>query len=549
MTDENKNLYDLVVVGGGPAGLSAAIYMARARYRVLVVEKEKMGGQITITSEIVNYPGVALTSGKALTEEMRLQAEAFGAEFAMAEVIGMELEGDIKTLHTTAGDFRALGVVLALGANPRKLGFKGEKEYQGRGVAYCATCDGEFFTGMDVFVIGGGFAAVEEGIFLTKYARKLRMIVRGDDFTCAKTVADEVKNHPQIEVHFNTEITEVKGDGVLNYAHFKNSKTGEEWSYTPEDGKGFGVFVFAGYVPNTAWLPASVEKNEQGYILTDQNQKTNLNGVYAAGDVCVKNLRQVVTAVADGAVAATSLEKQVAELHQKLQIPELGTAGADLARLHKKPAPAAANDGDSGFLGAQVRAQLADVFSRFESPVILRAWLDESALSGEMSGFLSEVETLSEHIRVETASGEPGDRLLPSIEICRENGESSGIQFHGVPGGHEINSFVIAMYNVAGPGQAVDEAVRARIQGIEKDLEVQVMVSLSCTMCPEVVMATQRAASLSPHIRAEMIDLAHYPALKEKYNVMSVPCMVVNGSKVVFGKKSLPEVAEILAEA
>ena len=167
-----KNLYDVIIAGGGPAGLSAAIYMARARYRVLVMEKEKIGGQITITSEIVNYPGVKKTSGKELTESMRLQAEAFGAEFAIGEVVSMELGEEMKILHTTKGDFSALGVIIATGANPRKLGFKGEKEFQGRGVAYCATCDGEFFTDMEVFVIGGGFAAAEEGIFLTKYAKR-----------------------------------------------------------------------------------------------------------------------------------------------------------------------------------------------------------------------------------------------------------------------------------------------------------------------------------------------------------------------------------------
>ena len=158
----NEDLYDVIIAGAGPAGLSAAIYMARARYRVLVMEKEKIGGQITITSEIVNYPGVERTSGRELTRSMKEQAEVFGAELLMAEVLDMELEQDVKVLHTTAGKYRALGVVLATGANPRKLGFKGEKEFQGRGVAYCATCDGEFFAGLEVFVIGGGFAAVEE---------------------------------------------------------------------------------------------------------------------------------------------------------------------------------------------------------------------------------------------------------------------------------------------------------------------------------------------------------------------------------------------------
>ena len=166
--EQKEKLYDVIIIGGGPAGLSAAIYTARARYRVLVVEKAGVGGQITITSEVVNYPGVESASGSELTRAMKKQAENFGAEFLMAEVLDVELEGDIKTLHTTAGDYQALGVVIATGANPRKLGFKGEKEFQGRGVAYCATCDGEFFTGMEVFVIGGGFAAVGGGLFLTK---------------------------------------------------------------------------------------------------------------------------------------------------------------------------------------------------------------------------------------------------------------------------------------------------------------------------------------------------------------------------------------------
>ena len=171
--ETQERLYDVIVVGAGPAGLSAAIYAARAKYKVIVLDKSGIGGQISITSEIVNYPGVEQSGGKELTEHMRVQAEGFGAEFAIAEVLDMELQKDIKLLRTTKGEYEALGVILAPGANPRKLGFKGEKEFQGRGVAYCATCDGEFFTGKEVFIIGGGFAAVEEGIFLTKYAKKV----------------------------------------------------------------------------------------------------------------------------------------------------------------------------------------------------------------------------------------------------------------------------------------------------------------------------------------------------------------------------------------
>ena len=266
-----RGQYDVIVVGAGPAGLSAALYAARAKYRVLVLEKEKMGGQITITSEIVNYPGVEKTDGTELTEQMRRQAEAFGAEFAMAEVTGIDLDGDIRTVKTDKGEYRAPGIVLAVGANPRKLGFVGEQEYQGRGVAYCATCDGEFFTGMDVFVIGGGFAAAEEAVFLTKYAKKVTIIVREEDFTCAKAVADKAKNHEKIEVHYETEIVEAAGDGLLRRARFKDNASGGEWTYEAPEGTSFGIFVFAGYVPDTKWLEGFVELDGQGYIITDRN--------------------------------------------------------------------------------------------------------------------------------------------------------------------------------------------------------------------------------------------------------------------------------------
>ena len=184
-----NQVYDAIIVGGGPAGLSSAIYLARAKYSVLVIEQEKIGGQITITSEVVNYPGVLEASGSSLTETMRKQAQKFGAEFKIAHVKSLNMDGNIKTIMTDQGNFQAIGVVLATGANPRKLGFKGEKEFQGRGIAYCATCDGEFFEGCELFVIGGGFAACEEAIFLTQYATEVTMIVREEDFTCAKTIA------------------------------------------------------------------------------------------------------------------------------------------------------------------------------------------------------------------------------------------------------------------------------------------------------------------------------------------------------------------------
>ncbi|MDO4569801.1 MAG: FAD-dependent oxidoreductase [Planctomycetia bacterium] len=542
----SPNFYDLIIIGAGSAGLSAAIYMARAKYKVLVLEKEQIGGQIRITDELVNYPGILRTDGRELTSRMREQAEAFGAEFALAEVLNMNLEGDIKKLSTTRGEYQALAVVLAVGANPRKVGFKGEKEFQGHGVAYCATCDGEFFSGKPVFVLGGGFAAVEEGIFLAKYASHVRLVVRGENFSCAKTVADKLLGMKNVDAIFNTELVELQGDAMPQKALFRNRRTGETSEFV--DQNGFGVFVFAGYVPNTQWLPKTIELDPAGYILTDRNQKTNLDGVYAAGDVCVKNLRQVVTAVADGAIAATAAEKHVSNLHEKLGIPELETRPA----RHKPSLETLAESKDErGFLDAQMRSQLKAVFEKFENPILLKAWLNEAPLSAEIVGFLEELTSLTNRVtwtRAEGTSEGEAPEIAPSIEICRADGSSVGIHFHGVPGGHEINSFIVAMYNVAGPGQAIDEETKIKIQALEKKTSVRILVSLSCTMCPETVMSAQRIASLSDNVSAEMIDMAHFPEWKEKYNVMSVPCTIINDSKVVFGKKNLQEVLNIIAQ-
>ena len=251
MTD-TKNLYDAVIIGGGPAGLTAALYLGRARYRVLVLEKDRFGGQITITNEVVNYPGVLAASGEELAGTMRQQAANFGAEFKMAEVTGLEMDGDVKTVHTTKGDVQALSVLLASGASPRHVGFDGEEDYQGHGVAYCATCDGEFFTGKEVLVVGGGFAAAEESVFLTKYAKHVTILVRGDDFSCATSTAEPAKKHPKITVRYNTRIVRVSGDTGLRSAVLENTKTKERETWRPErEGDTFGIFVLSGYVPAT----------------------------------------------------------------------------------------------------------------------------------------------------------------------------------------------------------------------------------------------------------------------------------------------------------
>lgn len=226
-----EKIYDVIVIGGGPSGLSAGIYAGRAKLDTLLIEKEKEGGQIRITSELVNYPGILETSGADFGVTARKQAENFGVTFLKDEVIDMDFSQKIKTIKTKTGEFKALSVVIATGASPRKLGFPGEQEYTGRGVAYCATCDGEFFTGMDIFVIGAGFAAAEEAMFLTKYGKSVTVIAREPEFTCAKTIADKVLAHPKITVKFNTELTELGGDMKPRWAKFKNNQTGEVTEY------------------------------------------------------------------------------------------------------------------------------------------------------------------------------------------------------------------------------------------------------------------------------------------------------------------------------
>jgi len=553
MADDLKDLYDAIVLGGGPAGLTAALYLARARYRVLVVEKEKFGGQITITADVVNYPGVERGSGEAITKTMRQQAINFGAEFLVAEATSLDVKGDIKTVHTSAGDRKAFGLIVATGAQPRTVGFKGEEEFKGHGVAYCATCDGEFFTGLDVFVVGGGLAAAEESGFLTKYARHVTILVRDAAMNVPASALQAVEANDKITVLYNTEIVELTGDDTPRALRYKNNKTGEETSYAPPAGETFGVFVFAGYVPSTAIVKGLVELDERGYVVTDPaTLATNAPGVYAAGDVRPKVLRQMVTATADGAIAGTELERDIAALQEKTGlVPKMPVREVDPSATSQAPAPATAADvvGTSGFFTDDIKAQLNTVFPRMEKPLVLRAVLDAQPVSTELQGFLSELAGLSGgKLSVDVVTGQAAidlGGLTPRVDIMRD-GTDTGLSFGGVPGGHEFNSFVLGLYNAAGPGQPLDDATRARIAAIAKPTDIRILVSLSCTMCPETVLSSQRIASLNPKVTARAYDLSHFPALREQYNVMSVPCILIDDQEPHFGKKSLPQMLDLL---
>ena len=532
------NLYDVIIIGGGPAGLTAALYLARAKYRTLVVEKEKFGGQITITHEVVNYPGVFRTTGPELTETMRRQAESFGAEFQLAQVEALDLSGDVKTVKTDRGERKSFGVLLATGAHPRMVGFKGEEDFRGRGVAYCATCDGEFFTGKEVFVVGGGFAAAEEAVFLTKYARHVNILIRKEDFSCAASAADAARNHPKITVYTNTEVEEVGGDSTLRYIRYRNNKTGEVTEYRDEKGDNIGVFVFAGYSPATGLVKGLAELNEQGYVLTDRNLKTNVEGLYAAGDVCVKALRQVVTAVADGALAATELEKYAAAMQRKTG---LHPKQPEPVKEEPAPEPKAPQASGSLFDGAML-AQLNTVFSRMAGNLILELSLDDRPVSRELQGYMEELVKLTDKLTVKLG----GSAEAPCVRGCRADGSYTGLAFHGVPGGHEFTSFVLGLYNAAGPGQPLDADIRKDIAAIGKK-DMKVLVSLSCTMCPELVTAAQRIAAENADVTAEVYDLNHFPHIRDQYNVMSVPCLVINdGETVTFGKKNIRQLAQLL---
>lgn len=550
-----EKIYDLLVIGAGPAGLSTGIYAGRAKLNTLIIEKAEFGGQVNKTYDISNYPGARNSNGPKLMEEMRNQAEDFGVNFMSAEVLEVSLEGDVKTLKTDRGEIKGRSVVIATGASPRKLGFKGEEEFTGRGVAYCSTCDGQFFEGLEVFVIGAGFAAAEEAMFLTKFATKVTVIAREPEFTCAKSIADKVLAHPKVEVKFNTEILEANGTEMINYAKFINNKTGETFEYNAkkEDGS-FGIFVFVGYAPQSQLFKGILELDKFGYIVTNENMETNIQGVYVAGDLRPKALRQIVTAVSDGAIAATSAERYVIELKEKLgikdeyepkKVEKKEIKSSDLNNVSKR----------SKLLNDGLRSQLKGVLARLEKNVTIVSIVDESnSKSIELRDLILDIADLDERVNAEVYN--KGENVevenkihadkYPVVALLDSDKKYSGVKFHGVPGGHELNSFILAIYNLGSAGQQISEETLNNIKKIDKDINIKVCVSLSCHLCPDVVVSSQRIAIENEKVEAEMIDISNFKEIKDKFKVMSVPAIIVNDEQIYFGAKKIDEIINLI---
>jgi len=308
---KDSNHYDAIVIGAGPAGLTAGIYLSRARLKTLIINEGTVGGQMVLTHEIANYPGVESISGYQLSNIMKKQAQSFGCEIiSNTSIQTLELEGKIKSITISDGrKFTSDGIILTPGGRSRTLGVQNEDNFKGRGISYCATCDGDFFTDKEIVVVGGGNSALEEAVSLTKYASKITVVHQFDHFQAFEHAIEEARNHPKINFVMESTITAFYGTDKIESVDIKNLKSGETTNFKTD-----GVFIFIGYIPNTEFLKGKLEMNQWGEIVVKPDMSTNIEGVYAAGDSIAKRFRQVTTAVGDGTIAALAVSGYLHEM-------------------------------------------------------------------------------------------------------------------------------------------------------------------------------------------------------------------------------------------
>lgn len=542
MADEH--LYDLIIVGAGPAGLSAGLYAGRATLDTLILEGDTVGGQVTTTSVVYNYPAVEKVDGTQLMNKMQKQVADFGVAIQHDQVAKYQLDGEVKVLVGKSGqEYHARSVIIATGAKPRKVGFPGEDEFRGRGVAYCSTCDGDLFTGLQIFVVGGGYAAAEEADYLSRFGKHVTVLVRSDHFKCPPLMAARALNNPKVSVEYNTEIKQVTGDDYVTAATLVNNKTGKETVYHVDEGDNtFGIFIYVGTQPATKDLQGITDLDDHGYIKAGADGSTNVDGVYAAGDVIVKNLRQIITAASDGAVAATSAEQYITAQKQRQGIPihadTTKKAAQTVGQTTNLDKQEEVTPHEGNWLSADIDSQLKPIFDRLTKKVTFEVVMNGSDLAQQLLSFVTEFADLDDHFSVKTT--EDDSAKLPMLKLLDTAGQDTGLHFKGIPTGHELNSLVLGVYNVAGPGQTIAPEMVERIKKLPA-ANIRIGVSLTCHFCPDVVAACQRMASLNPHITATMIDLQHAPELRKEKKIMSVPATMIDDSPVIFGSQSLEQ--------
>lgn len=470
-------MYDCIIIGGGIAGITAGIYLARANIIPLIIEEGQIGGQIALTSRIQNYPGIIEISGEHFVQTLYEQAKNFGVQFLFDKV--EDINFDTKEIKTSTSTLKTHTILLCTGTKPRTLHFKGEEKFIGRGIAYCATCDGPFYEGCEIFVIGGGYAACEEAIFLTKYATKITMIVRENDFTCAPSLADEVKKHPHIHIEFNTELIEANGNEQLESLVFKRND-GTIWTYS--NSKRFGVFIFVGQIPQNSLFKGILTTTKEGTLIVNNNQETNLKGIYAAGDICEKSVKQLITAASDGAIAAMSIEKYLKD-------------------IPKDP--------------------IQQIFEHNSIPV--KVSIQNNPIGKEIKEFIQQFN-------------------YPNIE--NKNDTKSYISFldriyfNTSPNGHEYNSFVHGLHYASNSHEPI-------MMNISKH-HIDLYTLPTCSNCATLALNLIKLATDSPNLTLHIHDLKHCKDVQDKYNIQSVPCMIIDKEKLYFGNKDIKTLITLL---